>query len=162
MKNKLFILICFLFINNLIIAQTSSDKAAAKDFGLRIIKSLFDKNCDFMFDHLDQTISSFEAGQKIIITEELRQVFCSENPLRTDIKVSYDLYKDNYAPIIYNKKELQQKFPEWANNLDMQANDYFFDGSNPIVAGNTRLFKTNSTARFVLRKKNKDWLIIAI
>lgn len=161
MKNRIFTLVCFvLLFSNFSVAQ--NDKAAARDFGLSIVQSFFDQNCDFMFDHLDQTILSIEGGQKIDIKEEMRRLFCSESPLRSDITVNYQLYEDNYAPVVYNNTELMQKFPAWANLLNMQPTDYFFDGSNPIAAGNTRLFRAGEMARFVLRKVNTDWIIIAI
>ena len=161
MKNKILTLICFgLFLSGNIKAQ--SDKELAKDFGLSIIQSFFDKNCDYMFDNLDVNITSFEGGQTITITDQMRKLFCSESPLRPDIQVTYAMYEDNYAPQIYNMNELTQKHPEWQAHLNLQNGDFFFDGAHPIAAGNTRLFRAGDMARFALRKINGDWKIIAI
>ena len=161
MNKKLVTLACCLLLS---ISSTwaQSDRDAAKDFGLTIIQSFFDQNCDFMFDHLSTTITSFESGQQISITPETRRLFCADNPLRPDIPVTYQMYQENYAPTVYDKNELSQKFPEWASHLNLQAGDYFFDGAHPIAAGNTRVFRAGDMARFVVRKVNNDWVIIAI
>lgn len=158
---KLFTLLAFLGLTtNFSFAQNA--KAEAKDFGLNVIQSFFDRNCDFMFDHLAPTITSFEGGHQIAITPEQRRLFCSESPLRPDIQVSYQMYQENYNPVVYDHTELAQKFPQWQAHLHMQNGDFFFDGSNPVAAGNTRLFRAGDMARFVLRKVNGDWVIIAI
>ena len=115
-----------------------------------------------MFDNLDTTIISIEGGQSIEINPQMRKLFCSESPLRPDIEVTYEMYVQNYAPKVYDMNELGQKFPEWQNHLNLQAGDYLFDGSHPIAAGNTRLFKAGDMARFALRNINGDWKIIAI
>lgn len=161
MKNKLIILCCtLLFSAHLSFGQ--ADRAAAKDFGLNVIKSFFDQNCDFMFDHLDQRVMSFESGQWISITPEIRNLFCAESPLRPDMPVTFEMYEDNYTPVVYDKNELSQKYPEWAAHLNLQAGDFFFDGAHPLAAGHTRVFTAADMARFVLRKVNGDWKIIAI
>lgn len=161
MNKKIIALFCGLFLStNLLLAQTG--RASAEAFGMSIVQSFFDQNCDFMFDNLDQQITSFEGGQIIQITPELRRLFCSESPLRPDMPVTFQMYQENYKPVLYDRNELGQKFPEWANHLNMQPGDFFFDGANPIAAGYTRVFKAGDMARFVLRKINGDWKIIAI
>lgn len=161
MYRKTIILVCsLLFSASLIFAQGT--KAEATDFGLSVVQSFFDRNCDFMFDNLDVSIVSIAGSQTIAITPDKRKLFCSDPPLRPDIEVSYQMYEENYAPKVYNKTELLQKFPQWAANLNLQTGDYFFDGGHPVAAGHTRLFKTESIARFVLRKISGDWKIIAI
>lgn len=161
MNKKIFFICCsfFLFISA---SFAQSDRESARTFGLNVIQSFFDQNCDFMFDHLDERITSFEEGQTITITAEMRRLFCSENPLRPDMPVTFQMYQENYAPTVYNKQELDQKFPEWSAHLNLQNGDFFFDGAQPIAAGNTRVFTAGDMARFVLRKINGDWKIIAI
>jgi hypothetical protein len=161
MNKKIIGLVCGLFLcTNLAFAQTS--RASAEAFGMSIVQSFFDQNCDFMFDNLDQQITSFEGGQIIQITPELRRLFCSESPLRPDMTVTFQMYEENYQPVLYDMTELNQKFPEWAAHLNLQAGDFFFDGANPIAAGYTRVFTAGDMARFVLRKINGDWKIIAL
>ncbi len=161
MKNTTLTLICFFTISSsLMKAQTN--KQSAENFGISVIQSFFDKNCDFMFDNLDASITSIEGGHSISITPQMRKSFCKESPLRPDMAVTYEMYEQNYAPKIYDMNELAQKFPEWQNHLNLQAGDFFFDGAHPIAAGNTRLFRAGDMARFALRKINGDWKIIAI
>jgi len=159
-KRTITLVCCLLFSASLTFAQAT--KAEATDFGISIIQSFFDRDCDYMFDNLDASITSIEGSQTIAITPDKRKLFCSEPALRPDIQVTYQMYTENYAPKVYNKTELVQAHPKWAANLNLQAGDYFFDGGHPIAAGHTRLFKTESMARFVLRKINGDWKIIAI
>ena len=137
-------------------------KKEAQIFGVSVIRSFFNNNCDFMFDHLDQTIVSFESGLSKNITAEDRRSFCATKATRTDIDVNYELYKINYNPTVYDASELSQKYPQWHTNLNMQPGDLFFDGANPIAAGHTRMFVAENMARFVLRKTNNGWLIVAI
>jgi len=158
---KMLIVILFVsVISSSVSAQ--SLKKEAQSFGVSVIRSFFNNNCDFMFDHLDQTIVSFESGLSKSINAEDRRSFCDTKATRTDVDVSYELYKSNYNPTIYDANELSQKFPQWHNNLNMQPGDLFFDGANPIAAGHTRLFVAENMARFVLRKTNTGWLIVAI
>lgn len=158
---KLFTVVCLLITLSSTI-QAQNDREAAKLFGVSVVQSFFDNNCDFMFDHLAPTVTSFEGGHQVSITPELRKVFCSESPLRPDMPVTYQTYVDNYKPAIYSKSEFAQKFPEWDAHLNLQADDFFFDGANPIAAGNTRVFRAGDMARFALRKVNGEWTIIAI
>lgn len=154
------LVLCSLLCSNTLFAQ--ADKQAAKDFGLTVVQSFFDKNCDYMFDHLASSITSFEGGQTIEIKPEMRELFCQDSPLRPDIKVSYALYEQNYTPTVYNLKEMKAKYPTWVAHLDMRAGDYFFDGALPKAAGHTRLFSAEDMARFLLRKKGDSWEIVAI
>lgn len=161
MNKKIVIILCgFLLSASMVFAQR--DRASAEAFGMSVVQSFFDQNCDFMFDNLDQQITSFEGGQVIQITPELRRLFCSESPLRPDMAVTFQMYQENYKPVVYDRNELSQKFPEWANHLNLQAGDFFFDGANPIAAGYTRIFRAGDMARFVIRKINGDWKIIAL
>ena len=142
--------------------QAQATKKSAQRFGLSVIQSFFDHNCDYMFDHFDSSIKSIQGGQTVTITPDTRKKFCEQNPLRTGVPVSYTLYQENYAPKVYTPAELSQKFPEWQTNIQLQAGDYFFDGGHPVAAGNTRMFKTNSMARFAIRMVGGEWKIIAI
>lgn len=160
--NKKITMLCCCLCLSISTTFAQADRESAKLFGLTIIQSFFDQNCDFMFDNLDQRITSFEGGQEVTITPEMRRSFCTDNPLRPDIPVTYQMYEENYTPTVYDKQELSQKFPKWASNLNLQPGDFFFDGSHPVAAGNTRVFTTGNMARFVLRKINGDWKIIAI
>ena len=159
-KKRIGLLCAFFLCTNLMFGQ--SPRISAEAFGRSIVQSFFDQNCDFMFDNLDQKITSIEGGGIIPITPDLRRLFCAESPLRPDMAVTFQMYEANYQPVLYNKEELSQKFPEWAAHLNLQAGDFFFDGAHPIAAGYTRVFTASDMARFVLRKINGDWKIIAI
>ena len=156
-----FLAIC-LFLCFQSLAQTSGSATEAKNFGLSIVRSYFDNNCSHVFDQLSSRITSIEGGQQIQITEEQRNEFCAQSPLRNDVSVSYQEYLENYAVAVLDLKQFNAKYPEWSNNLSMKAGDYFFDGSRPIAAGAKRLFRASDMSRFLLRKMNGTWKIIAL
>lgn len=142
--------------------QAQATKQAARTFGISVIQSFFDNNCDYMFDHLESSIKSIQGGQTINITADMRKQFCENNPLRRDIPVNYQMYAQNYAPTVYTAAELNQKFPEWQNNIQLNSGEFLFDGGHPIAAGNKRLFKSNGSARFALKMVSGEWKIIAL
>lgn len=160
MKYILTCMLSFFFLQFAVQAQTT--KKAAHKFGMTVIQSFFDQNCDYMFDHFDASIQSIQSGQTVAVTPESRKQFCAQHPLRTDITVTYAMYAQNYAPKVYSAAELSQAFPEWQTNIQLQTGDFLFDGGHPVAAGNTRLFKTNSMARFALRMVGGEWKIIAL
>lgn len=141
---------------------TAQDQAAAKAFGLSLLQSYFDDNCAYVADHLAPTIYSIEGGQTIAVTDQLRQAFCKDQPLRTDVPVSFELYLKNYAPCLYNRATLQKAHPKWAAQLSLQKGDWLFDGSQPKAAGHQRLFKSEGQARFILRPQGDDWVVIGL
>lgn len=165
-KINIVLIVTLLLLSNLVSAQkassTSQEAIAVKEFGMSIVKSYFKHDCNFAFDRLHTSITSFEGGQTIKITPEMRQLFCQDDPLRTDIKVSYDMYQDNYTPEILNINQMDQKYPEWVAHVKMEKGDYFFFGGKVKAAGATRLFKASDVARFLVRKINGSWKIVAI
>jgi len=166
---KITTLLVFVFLlvgTNASFAQQTSlsntDAASAQAFGLQIIQSYFNNDCDFVFDNLHSSLTSFEGGHTVQITPNMRKEFCKESPVRDDIQVSYQTYQENYTPEILDIHALNNKYPEWANHLNMQKGDYFFNGSLPKAAGATRVFKASDMTRFLLRKINGNWTIVAM
>jgi hypothetical protein len=141
-------------------AQASAE--GAKDFGIGLIQSLYDNQCNYVFDHLAATVVSLEGGQILPIQEKLRPLFCQDNPIRQDISNGFTQYQNQYRPKVYDHKAFKKAFPVWANHLKLKAGDYFFDGANPRAAGHTRLFVAEQQVRFVLRYEAGDWIIIGI
>ncbi len=125
-----YLAILCLFMTASLTAQDKK-KAAAKTFGLSIIQSFFDHNCDYFFDHLAPEITSFESGQQFKKSEKMRKLICAESPLRPDMEVSYAMYEKNYAPKLYSAAELAKKHPQWEAHLNLQKGDIFFDGAYP-------------------------------
>jgi hypothetical protein len=158
--NKLLILLMSVLCWTAANAQNNAEEA--KSFGIKVVKSYFDNNCNYTFEQLHSTITSVEGGQEIQITPELKEVFCGDSPLRTDIKVSYALYNEFYTPKVLTAKEVAAQYPAWDKHLGLQAGDYLFIGGRLNAAGGTRLFKSSDMARFLLRKIDGKWKIVAI
>lgn len=154
-------LFVFLFIGGGAIAQSANAKAA-KAFGLEVIQHYFKKDCTHFYEHLADEIISFESGQSFKKTASMKKMICAESPLRPDMKVTYLDYTENYAPTVYTKAVVEERFPGWARHLNMQKGDLFFDGAVPKAAGYKRVFRAADMARFVVRKKGASWVIIAI
>ncbi len=144
------------------LTKTATPKQAAKDFGLSIIKSYFSHDCDFVFDRLHSTVVSIEGGNSIAVTPQMRTAFCADSPLRTDITVSYQMYKESYTQEVLGVKEVKMKYPQWFNSLNMQNGDYLFLGSQMKTAGATRLFVASDVARFLVRNINGKLKIVAM
>lgn len=171
-----------LFLAQLTIAQTNTAKTAktatltpnaavqtnntasadVKNFGLQVIQGYFDQQCDQNYNLLHREIMSFESGQKFQKSEELKKMYCEDNPLRTDIEVSYQLYLKNYSQIVMTQAQLEAKYPGITASLALQEGDFFFNGATPKAAGATRVFRASDIARFVVRKIKGEWKIIAI
>ena len=153
--------LCFL-IGFQAFSQSSQSATEAKNVGLSIVRSYFDNNCSHVFDQLAGSVTSIEGGHRIQITEEPRNEFCAQSPLRDDVNVSYQEYVENYQVDVLTLKPFTNKYPTWANQISMKAGDFFFDGSRPIAAGAKRLFRSSDMSRFLLRKINGTWKIIAM
>ena len=143
-------------------APASGDKLGVQTFGLKIIKSYFDRNCDVLYDGLADQIRSKESGQVFTKDANLKTGLCAESPLRTDIPVSYELYLQNYNPTVYSAAEFSAQFPQLQTAYQLQPGDFFFNGSAPKAAGSTRVFRASDMASFIVRKVNGAWKIIAM
>ena len=144
------------------LASSNSDADQVRTFGMEIIQRYFNNDCNYVFDRLHTTVTSFEGGHSISIGPEVKKAFCSESPLRQDIAVTYQMYLDNYAPEVLTAKQLKIQFPEWHNHLNVQPGDYMFFGSKQKAAGAKRVFTASDMARFLVRKINGEWKIIAM
>lgn len=133
-----------------------------KSFGLKIVKSYFDRDCDFLYNSLADEIRSKEGGQIFVKSPELKAGLCAESPLRPDISVNYVMYTQNYQQQVYNSQEFTQAFPQLQSAYQLQEGDYFFNGSIPKAAGSTRVFRASDMASFILRKQGGAWKIIAM
>lgn len=142
--------------------QAQGEAAAAQEFGLSLLQAYYDHQCSYIFDHLDQHITTIQGGQKMAIQPAMKALFCEDMPIRKDITNSYSQYQDQYRPKVYDHKEFKKQFPVWAKHFQLKAGDFFFDGANPRAAGHTRLFTSENQARFVLRYQEGDWVIIGI
>jgi hypothetical protein len=140
----------------------SPEKEDVKRFGLSIIKSYFDRDCNVLFNSLADQVRSKESGQVFQKTPELRTALCAESPLRTDISVNYMMYTANYNQKIYNYNEFVSQFPQLQTVYKLEQGDYFFLGSEPKSAGATRVFRASDMASFVVRKQNGRWVILAM
>jgi len=148
--------------NSNAIATNSREKTAVQTFGLSIIEAYFRRDCDFVWTRLADPMRSVESGQTFAKTPDLKTELCGENPLRTDISVSYQMYQQNYQPRVLTQAEFAQQYPQAQQSLQLQAGDYYFDGSQPKQAGATSVFRASDMARFVVRKNGNSWLIIAM
>jgi hypothetical protein len=143
-------------------ATQSPLKTEVTAFGQSVIEAYFRRDCDFVWNKMDNTIKSIESGQSFTKSAAMKTEFCAENPLRTDISVSYKQYQNNYAPYVLTQAELAQKYPKIQESLQLQADDFFFDGSQLKQAGATSMFRASDMARFIVRKQAGNWVIIAI
>lgn len=137
------------------------DKAAAFDFGKQIIKAYFDQDCNAITSTFDTSLISMESGQSVTINNQMIQGFCSESPLRQDMRLNYSMYEANYSPEIMNFKEYSNAYPTRASLYNMQQGDYFFNGIN-LNAGATELFRYSDMAAFIIRKTTTGYKIIAM
>ena len=169
---------CFLLLNlaffyNPLLGQrkatTNSDKLSAspaklevEKFGLAVIKSYFDGDCDFTYQSLAERIRSKESGQVFEKNAQLKAMLCAESPLRTDIQVSFEMYKANYNQKVYTAQEFATQFPQLRDAFALNEGEFFFMGNEPKAAGSTRVFRASDMAAFVVRKENGQWRIIAI
>ncbi len=144
------------------VANNTREKAAVQTFGLSIIEAYFRRDCDFVWNRLADPIRSVESGQTFAKTPDVKTELCGENPLRTDIAVSYQMYQQNYQPRVLSQAEFAQQYPQIQQSLQLQVGDYYFDGSQPKQAGATSVFRASDMARFVVRKNGSSWLIIAM
>lgn len=136
------------------------DATGAKDFGISLVQAFYDNQCSYVFDHLDHTVTSLQGGQQLAINASMSDLFCKDMPIRKDISNSYTKYTEQYQPKVYNHKTFKKQFPAWANRIQLQPSDFFFDGAHPRAAGHTRLFTSENQVRFVIRYQEGDWVII--
>lgn len=141
--------------------QTSSS-ADVKAFSLMVIQNYFDHKCEENYDLLHNEIMSFESGQKFEKSAELQKMYCEDDPLRTDIQVSYQMYLENYSQVVMSQAQLEEKYPGMTAKLGLQEGDFFFNGATPKAAGATRVFRASDVASFVVRKIRGAWKIIAL
>jgi hypothetical protein len=138
------------------------DKKDVETFGLSIIESYFRQDCDFIWNRFGRTIQSIESGEVFETTPDLKTELCNENPLRTDTKVSFAIYKLNYTQKVYSSAEVATMQPELHQRLQMQVGDFLFDGSQRKTTTSTSVFRASDAARFFVRRKGTSWIIIAI
>lgn len=148
--------------NTIAASATAREHAEIMAFGQSIIEAYCRRDCDFVWSRLGSSLRSIESGQEFTKTPDLKNEFCSENPLRTDIAVSYQMYQQNYAPRVMTQAEFAQKYPQVQELLKLQPTDFLFDGAQPKQAGATSIFRASDMARFIVRKQNGAWTIIAM
>jgi len=146
------------------ITATTSDRTKKEviAFGLGVVEAYFRRDCDYVWSRFASTIMSFESGQTFSLSPELKTEFCNDNPLRTDIRVNFQMYKDNYNQTAISSAEMLAQYPQIYQKLQMQEGDYFFDGSQRKTATSTSVFRASDSARFIIRKSGTSWVIIAI
>ena len=162
MNGKFFNIALFLFLSVAAFAQrstglnaTSSSSinqvAEAKTFGLSIVKAYIDFNCAFVYSKLANELVSYETGVKTSKSSVPQSTFCATSPLRTDMRVTYQQYLDNYTPEVLDYKQFATKYPSIQNLLKLQPGDFYF-GGNVLNSGGIELFKAADAVRFVIRK----------
>lgn len=163
MTSRFFNIALFLFLSVAAFAQRNtglnstsastamSQATEAKNFGLSIVKAYVDFNCPFVYSKLANELTVFETGVKIAKASVPQNTFCANSPLRTDMRVNYQQYLDNYNPEVLDYRQFANKYPSIQNLLKLQAGDYYF-GGNVLKAGGMELFKAADAVRFVIRK----------
>jgi len=132
-------------------SSTANQPTEAKNFGLSIVKAYFDFNCTFVYSKLANELTVFETGVRISKASVPQNTFCANSPLRTDMRVNYQQYLDNYTPEVLDYKQFATKYPSIQNLLKLQPGDFYF-GGNVLKAGGLELFKAADAVRFVIRK----------
>jgi len=163
MTSKLFNIALFLFLSVAAFAQRNtglssspsstamSQATDAKNFGLSIVKAYIDFNCTFVYSKLANELTVFESGVKITKASVPQNSFCAKSPLRTDMRVNYQQYLDNYTPEVLDYRQFANKYPSIQNLLKLQPGDFYF-GGNVLKSGGLELFKAADAVRFVIRK----------
>jgi hypothetical protein len=162
MTSKLFNIALFLFLSVAAFAQrgtglnstsssTANQATEAKNFGLSIVKAYIDFNCTFVYSKLANELTVFETGVKMQKASVPQNTFCAKSPVRSDMRVNYQQYLDNYTPEVLDYKQFATKYPSIQNLLKLQAGDFYF-GGNVLKAGGLELFKAADAVRFVIRK----------
>jgi hypothetical protein len=163
MTTKIFNIVIFLFLTLGLFAQrntgltstTSSNllnqSVEAKNFGLSIVKAYIEFNCTYPYSKLANELTVFETGIKITKASVTQNSFCANSPLRTDMRVTYQQYLDNYTPLVLDYKQFSMKYPTIQNLLKLQPGDFYF-GGNILKPGGLELFKASDAVRFVIRK----------
>lgn len=131
----------------------------AKDFGLSAVKAYFDANCAYVYSKLNNEITSIESGQKFDKSAISQQDFCTESPLRKDIRVSYAQYLQNYSPQVFDATTFAAQYPEMQQALQLKEGDFFFNGAN-LNSNATDLFRAADMTRFVLRRIGQNQFVI--
>lgn len=148
-------------------AATLNDpnKKAVEDFGLAVIGSYCDQTfCNYLYDRLHTTILSMETGQSFQKNAALKNDLCASNPLRTDMSVTMQSYRDNHQWTVLSAAEFRQNYSAIATQIQMQDGDYFFNGAQMKEGNphNNSVFRASDMARFVVRKINGEWKIVAM
>jgi len=142
-------------------APISKEKAKALAFGQELIKAYFDGNCQLVANSLASEVIAMESGQHFSITPQLKSDFCDDNPIRSDIQVSYQMYLDSYKSEVMDKEEFAAKYPQRQQMYNLQAGDIFFNGAN-LLPKKQALFSASDMAMFILRPTANGFEIIAI
>lgn len=137
-------------------------KSAVEQFGVGIINSYFTQDCNYLYSRLHTTIISMENGQVFQKNSTLQTQLCAESPLRTDMTVTMDMYNQNHKRSVMTAAEFRQVYGAIATQVQMQDGDYFFDGSQLQSKLSTSVFRASDMARFIVRKVNGEWKIIAM
>jgi len=139
----------------------TKQKAKALAFGQNLVKAYFNGNCQIIANSLATQVIAMESGQRFSITPQLKADFCNESPIRNDIQVNYQMYLDNYKPIVMDKEEFASKYPQRQQMYMLQADDIFFNGAN-LLPKKQELFSASDMAMFILRPTANGFEIIAI
>lgn len=141
---------------------TTATKSEARAFGLEIVKAHINRDCNFIWSKFNMQMRVIESGTTMNLTEAMKAEFCNDNPLRTDIEVTYDKYINNYNVEVYTAADLAQSNPEWAAALNLKENEFLFLGSQRKSEASEYLFRASDAARFVLAYNNGQFKIVAL
>ena len=163
MTTRIFNIALFLFLSVGLFAQrstggltntassTANQAADARTFGLTVVKAYFDFQCSFVYEKLATEITNFTDGVKVQKSSVAQATFCAKSPLRTDMRVQYYQYLENYNPEVLDHTQFAIKYPQYQRFLQLKAGDFYF-GGNVLKSGGLELFKNPDAVRFVVRK----------
>ena len=136
-------------------------KEQAKNFGIDVVKTYFNKDCDTFFDALDNKIYTLEDDPPITKDENLKKQLCDslKNAVKGDH--TFEEYLDSYEVKVLDKTEYEKEFPVFSSlkNFKPAENDFLFVGATPKKPVN---FMWDDLLIFMVRKEGKDFKIVVL
>jgi hypothetical protein len=141
-------------------ASSINQSAAAKVFGISVVKSFFESNCPSVYEKLAPTVinvqSKFLSPSTVTPTPKdiIRKTdFCANTPLK-DKTTSWSTYLANYEPTIMDHRQFATNYPRQQTILNLRSGDFFFDGA-VLKPNGVILFNTPSSVQFVVRQNSR-------
>ncbi len=141
--------------------QELAPKEQAKNFGLEVVKTYFNKDCDAYFDALSDKIYTLEDDSPITKEDKLKERLCEsiKNAVKGDH--TFEEYLSSYEIRALDKAEYETEFPFLSKlkNFKASENDFLFYGAK---SKNSEKFMWDYLLVFMVRKEGKNFKVVVL